>query len=517
MKYDEKFQNIITNKDRQIDGLTQLVSTLVDKIDSLEASINSYEHLVKELRDTIVLLNGKLYGAKSEKTYDNEKDTKNVPSSSKTLPDRKQDADTPEKSEKEKKPRKPYKRPERRAYDEIEERVEVLEPDAEELKGAKFVRSEKSFRFYMIPARIVKVIYDRRIYSKDGRLIIPKLPYVPEEFHKRHADPSLMAGILTNKFCYHLPVHRQLKLFQNAGANIARSTLYDWCGAAIDALEGLYHTIREEVLKGDYLNVDETTVSVIDEDVHHAKKEYMWGLVDTRNRLAFYDYDHGSRGRAVIDNILHNYIGMIQSDGYTAYRSLYSDDKNEKVKRLSCLCHIRRKFKESENNDRKHSLEALGFIGKIYRLEKCFKRLMLLPEKIREYRIRFTVPVFHKFKQWLDKQLHNPKILDDSIIGKAISYAHKEFDALKYIFDNGEYRVDNNAAERALRGTKLGMNNFLFFGNHKNAKRGAIIYTIVESCKMNDVNVFDYLTEVFSREPKVGETWADLLPNKLNK
>ncbi len=237
MKDTVKFQNIISDKDRQIDGLAQLVSTLVDKIDSLEASISSYEHLVKELRDTIVLLNGKLYGAKSEKTHDNEDDTKKCPSSSTTLSENNQDIDKPEKVENEKKPRKPYKRPKRRTYDEMEERVEVLEPDAEELKGAKFVRSEKSFRFYMIPARIVKVIYDRRIYSKDGRLIIPKQPYVPEEFHKRHADPSLMAGILTNKFRYHLPIHRQMKMFQDAGANIARSTLYDWCGAGIIASE----------------------------------------------------------------------------------------------------------------------------------------------------------------------------------------------------------------------------------------------------------------------------------------
>lgn len=78
--------------------------------------------------------------------------------------------------------------------------------------------------------------------------------------------------------------HRQLNMFVNAGAKIARSTLYDWCGTAIDALEGLYYSIRSEVLKGNYLNIDETTISVIDEDVHHAKKEYMWGLVNTRSK-----------------------------------------------------------------------------------------------------------------------------------------------------------------------------------------------------------------------------------------
>lgn len=79
---------------------------------------------------------------------------------------------------------------------------------------------------------------------------------------------------------------------------------YDWCGTAIDALEELYHSIKAEVLKGDYLNIDETTVSVIDEDARHVKKEYMWGLVDTRNKLTFFAYEEGSRSRKVISSIL---------------------------------------------------------------------------------------------------------------------------------------------------------------------------------------------------------------------
>lgn len=249
----------------------------------------------------------------------------------------------------------------------------------------------------MIPAKIVKVIYDRRIYAKDGHLIMPKLPYTPEEFYRRHADPSLMAGILTNKFLYHLPIHRQLNMFVNAGAKIARSTLYDWCGTAIDALEGLYYSIRSEVLKGN------------------------------------------------------------------------------------------------------------------------FRKQKFHPDKIREYRIRYVVPIFHKFKNWLEKSISNPKILDETLIGKAISYAYREFKALTLIFDDGFFKADNNAAERAMRPCKLGMNNYLFFGNHESARRGAIIYTIIESCKLNGINVFEYLTDVFSREPQPGETYDMFLPNRWNQ
>lgn len=150
-------------------------------------------------------------------------------------------------------------------------------------------------------------------------------------------------------------------------------------------------------------------------------------------------------------------------------------------------------------------------------MEKHFRKLKLIPDKIKEYRIRFIIPLFRKFRQWLDKNISNPKILDETLIGKAVSYAYKEFDALKHIFDNGEFRVDNNSAERLLRPTKLGLNNFLFFGNHKSAKRGAIIYTIVESCKLNNINVFDFLTEVFSKEPQVGETYEMFLPNNWGK
>lgn len=326
-------------KDSQNEGLNQLVSSLVEKIETLEKTICSYEDTIKELRDTINLLNRKLYGSKSEKSHsDNFKNGSggNLSSSGGTLSN-----GNVNNIKGAAKVHKPYKRPERRAYDDIEERIEILEPDAEELKGAKFVRSEKTFRLYMIPAKIVKVIYDRRIYAKDGHLIMPRLPYIPEEFYRIHADPSLIAGILTNKYLYHLPIHRQLKMFVNAGAKIARSTLYDWCGTAIDALEVLYHSIKAEVLKGDYLNIDETTVSVIDEDARHVKKEYMWGFVDTRNKLTFFAYEEGSRSRKVISSILEGYIGTIQTDGYSAYKSI-GEDNNNKIRRLSCLSHVRK-------------------------------------------------------------------------------------------------------------------------------------------------------------------------------
>jgi transposase len=502
-------------KDSQNEGLNQLVSSLVEKIEILEKTICSYEDTIKELRDTINLLNKKLYGSKSEKSHSD--DSKNGPNGcfpnyGGTLSDGKDISSTKGMS----KVRKAYKRPERRTYDDIEERIEILEPDAEELKGAKFVRSEKTFRLYMIPAKIVKVIYDRRIYSKDGHLIMPRLPYIPEEFYRRHADPSLMAGILTNKYLYHLPIHRQLKMFVNAGAKIARSTLYDWCGTAIDALEGLYHSIKAEVLKGDYLNIDETTVSVIDEDARHVKKEYMWGLVDTRNKLTFFAYEEGSRSRKVISSILEGYIGTIQTDGYSAYKSIGENDSN-KIRRLSCLSHVRRKFLESRDNDRETSDEALHIIDKIYRLEKFFRKRKFSSDEIRKYRIRFTVPLFRKFRNWLETSMANPKILDESLIGKALSYAYREFKALTLIFDDGYFKADNNAAERAMRPCKLGMNNYLFFGNHESARRGAIIYTIIESCKLNGINMFEYLTDVFSREPQPGETYDMFLPNKWNQ
>lgn len=91
----------------------------------------------------------------------------------------------------------------------------------------------------------------------------------------------------------------------------------------------------------------------------------------------------------------------------------------------------------------------------------------------------------------------NSKILDESLIGKALSYAYREFKALTLIFDDGYFKADNNAAKRAMRPCKLGMNNYLFFGNHESARRGAIIYTIIESCKLNGINVLEYLTDVF--------------------
>lgn len=172
---------------------------------------------------------------------------------------------------------------------------------------------------------------------------------------------------------------------------------------------------------------------------------------------------------------------------------------------------------ESRDNDRETSDKALHFIDKIYRLETFFRKRNFFSDEIRKYRIRFTVPLFRKFRSWLETSMANSKILDESLIGKALSYAYREFKALTLIFDDGYFKADNNAAERAMRPCKLGMNNYLFFGNHESARRGAIIYTIIESCKLNGINVLEYLTDVFSREPQPGETYDMFLPNRWNR
>lgn len=203
---------------RQLEGKDVLIRALVEKVYSLEDTI-------KKMEEEMGTLKRMHFGTSSEKTHpkvSNESaKTDNEPISVSDNPEEKPTIqDRPKR-------KRIYKHPERRNYDDIPvEKVIELKPDAEEIKGAKYVKTVSSYRFYWIPGRLCKVRIDRKYYCKDGRLIYPDLPYVPETFEKRHADPTLAAAVLVNKYMHHIPYERQLNMINYGSFKIAKTTLF---------------------------------------------------------------------------------------------------------------------------------------------------------------------------------------------------------------------------------------------------------------------------------------------------
>lgn len=269
-----------------------------------------------------------------------------------------------------------------------------------------------------------------------------------------------------------------------------------------------------------YLNIDETTIPILLKGVNKTKKGYIWGVISPSSKLMSFKYNLGSRSNKVLEEILKDYTGTIQSDGYAAYKKLEKGETRKKIRRLSCLAHIRRKMIESEPTDPRAN-EAIDFISKLYSVEsECYNPKLppeqqMTVEQIKQYRHTNSVPIFKEFYRWLQIHSRDKSVLPRSPFGKAVNYALNEYPGLIGILRDGSSRIDNNAAERAMKAPVLGRKNYMFCGEHAGGERAAQMYAIIASCKMNNIDPYTYLVDILRRLMDHNHlTLYELLPNK---
>ena len=269
-----------------------------------------------------------------------------------------------------------------------------------------------------------------------------------------------------------------------------------------------------------YLNIDETTIPILLKGVNKTKKGYIWGVISPSSKLMSFKYNLGSRSNKVLEEILKDYTGTIQSDGYAAYKKLEKGETRKKIRRLSCLAHIRRKMIESEPTDPRAN-EAIDFISKLYSVEsECYNPKLppeqqMTVEQIKQYRLTHSVPIFKEFYRWLQIHSRDKSVLPRSPFGKAVNYALNEYPGLIGILRDGSFRIDNNAAERAMKAPVLGRKNYMFCREHAGGERAAQMYAIIASCKMNNIDPYTYLVDILRRLMDHNHlTLYELLPNK---
>lgn len=336
------------------------------------------------------------------------------------------------------------------------------------------------------------------------------LPLLP--LPRSNAGPSLLAELLLGKYMYHLPFHRQISMFKLTGMSIPASTVSNWFMGSCDLLRALYFRLKEIVLASDYIQVDESTVPVIDSEKHRAVKAYLWMVRSVMDKLVFFHYDKGSRAQKVVIDLLRDYQGAVQTDGYVAY-SIYEHKKG--VLLLGCWAHARRKFTEALKEDKSGAEYALEQIGLIYKVEVMATEQQMTHQERADLRKRLAYPILCAFEKWIVK--YYPKVLPKGRMGKALSYSYSLFHRLTRYHLDGRYQIDNNLAENAIRPLALGRKNYLFCGNHDAAENAAIIYSLLGCCKTSDVNPREWLTDVLTQIPKYNSDYrldlADLLPH----
>lgn len=374
----------------------------------------------------------------------------------------------------------------------IERRIEVVEP-TEDITGLKKIGEEvteileyQSPKFYV--RRIVRPKYSRP--QKQG-VIIAQLPSLPIE--KGMAGPSLLSWIVIEKFIYHMPLHRLIQKFSREGIKITAATMSDWVRQSCRVLDLLYEKLIEEVLQQSYLQADETPIPVLDKDKPGATHQgYYWVYHSPEKKIVLFDYRQG-RGKTGPMDILKNFNGFLQTDGYAAYETL---DKS-RIDLFHCMAHARRYFEQALDNDKERAEYALRQIQKLYTVEKTSRDGNYSYQQREELRKEKSLPVLLEMKEWLKtNHLH---VLPKSLIGKAINYSLERWDKFSLFASNGRLEIDNNLIENQIRPVAIGRKNYLFAGSHDAARNHAMLYSFIATCKLRGIDPENWLRDVLSR------------------
>lgn len=329
---------------------------------------------------------------------------------------------------------------------------------------------------------------------------------------KGMASESLLADILINKYIYHLPFYRQIQKYKELGVLLNDATINDWFAAVCAKLRPLYERLRVEIMSKDYIQVDESTLPVIDNEKHRAVKGYMWAVRDALGGSVYFHYDNGSRGGDTARKLIGAYRGAVQTDGYEVYNAF----ENTPGKRMiGCWAHARRKFVEALEENKKYASEAIVYIGKLYKIEEEMREAGLDAETRQKRRQEESYPIICEFEKWMDSVggLFKPK----TRMGKALTYTYSLLPRLsRYVLD-GRYHIDNNGIENAIRPLALGRKNYLFVGNHEAAVRAAIAYSLFSSCKAAGIEPREWLEDILVRLPAYTGDIGALLPCNWQK
>lgn len=386
----------------------------------------------------------------------------------------------------------------------------ILEP-AEDVTDMKKIGEEITEELERIPGKLFVRQYVRPKYAKaDGQgVVIAELPVRPID--KGIPGPGLLAQIAIDKYTDHLPIHRQIQRFEREGIRLASSTLTDWITGTCNLLEPLYEALKKAVLSQDYLQADETPIKVLDKDKKGTThKGYHWVYHAPIQRLVLFDYREG-RGKEGPGECLKDFKGYLQTDGYAVYEHY---QRKEGVRLLHCMAHARRKFDESKGNDLQRAEYALAEFQKLYSIERQARERALSHEDRYALRQAESLPVLNDLKSWM---LENYKAgLPESPIGQALHYSLERWDKLMIYTTDGKLEIDNNLVENTIRPVAIGRKNYLFAGSHNGARRAAMLYSFLGTCKINDVNPFEWLRDTLAKIPTHPvNRIQDLLPGKM--
>ncbi len=511
-----------------IDGLCEVIA---DK----EAIISERDRQIAKMHDEIIRLRRKIYGHSSEKLHPECPGQLSIDFGEKTVrvlsPEELKDAE-----------------------DKVNSQIDDIDRDATTRRTLKRQRSSRKGKEYRISSDIPRdepTLSYPKGYSEETMEIIgwathEYLEVEPQRMHVRvekeaickpkgakPTDPhteifeahgtqnclpgckagnTLMANIVVDKFCDHLPEYRQAKRYEAMGVHLPTSDINYWLHSLAANLKPICDLQAELIFSSRYQHLDESTIRVNDQK-RKTRKGYIWSDVDGMGKygLVFF-YDKGSRGEKVISPKLLERRATLQTDGYVVYQNI-EKKKLENLRILYCMAHARRKFEAIKEVP--EAAKILRYIAALYTLEANLKYKKATEEEIYQQRQEKAVPILDFIKKLLDAYVKQDT--PSGSLANACKYAIERWEGLCRYCEQGYYDIDNNAVERSIRPLTLGRKNWLFVDSDESAKDTAIYLTLVGSCNLLGIAPYRYFMTILPRlhNNMTTEEYEKLLPYKI--
>lgn len=377
--------------------------------------------------------------------------------------------------------------------------VETIELSAPQLHGPEADQYE--IIDYKITRKLAQrpgsyvVLEYRRPVLKDKRLAtLLEVPAPSSVLENSLADVSFLAGLLVDKFAYHLPLYRQHQRLADAGITLSRSTLTRYVQQAIGLLQPIHDAQWQHILQSKVLAMDETPIKAGRSGKGKMRQTWYWPIYGEDDEICF--TWSTSRGSDHVIAQLGDFAGTLLTDGHKAY-DVYARTR-EAVTQAQCWVHLRRYFERALTSDLV-AREALDIIGELYRIEREIRERQLTDQAKLDYRSRQARPIVDAFFTWCYTQRQRMDLVDSEPLSKALVYADNHEDQLKVYLGDPAVPMDTNHLERALRVIPMGRKAWLFNWTEVGAQQVGVIQSLLTTCRLHDVNPYTYLVDVLQR------------------
>ncbi len=360
------------------------------------------------------------------------------------------------------------------------------------------------------PGRFLRQRTIRPKYTRIAAPLAPPIiaPLPPRLIEGGFASPGLIASILVSKYCDHLPLYRQEKIFrQRHQVHLPRQTMARWVQTSAHWLAPIYREIQSEIFATGYAQLDETPIDFLEPGHGKTRQGYLWAARRPGGDTLYQWHDNRSH-HCLKALVPLDFTGPRQCDGYQAYQTFIRDRQSQHQQDLvsiACWAHVRRRFNDAlqAGETPKQSAWILRQIQHLYRIERELRQSRAGPALRQAIRASQSEPHIRRlgtlFKHWQNTNRHLPQ----SYLGRALAYALRQWSGLTGYLNDGRFEIDNNLVENAIRPTKLGAKNWLFMGSREAGACSAVIYTIIESARNRGLEPYAYLRELLTRLPSM--------------